>query len=51
MQAAGEDRRMSKAHLKMQLGGIAAAVEAYRTAPTPNVVIIESENRGDELIG
>jgi pilus assembly protein CpaE len=50
MQAAGEDRRMSKAHLKIQMGGIAAAVEAYRTSPTPNVVVIESENRGDELI-
>ena len=42
MQAAGEDRRMGKAHLKIQMGGIAAAAEAYRNAPTPNVVIIES---------
>src|SRR5262249_24042169 len=50
MQAAREDRRMSKAHLKMQMGGIAAAVEAYRSSPTPNVVIIESESRGDDLI-
>ena len=50
MQTAGEDRRMSKAHLKIQMGGIAAAVEAYRASPTPNVVIIESESRGDDLI-
>jgi len=50
MQAAGEDRRMAKAHLKIQMGGIAAAAEAYRTAPTPNVVIIESESRHDELL-
>ena len=50
MQAAGEDRRMVKAHLKIQMGGIAAAAEAYRSSPTPNVVVIESESRHDELL-
>ena len=40
MQAASEDRRMTKAHLKVQMGGIAAATEAYRASATPNVVII-----------
>ena len=50
MQAAGEDRRMDKAHLKIQMGGIAAAAEAYHNAPTPNVVVIESESRHDELL-
>ena len=42
VQAAGEDRRLGKAHLKIQMGGMAAAVEAYRTAPTPNVIILET---------
>jgi pilus assembly protein CpaE len=32
------------------MGGIAAAVEAYRTSPTPNVIVIESESRGDDLL-
>lgn len=50
IQAAGEDRRMAKAHLKMQMGGIAAAVEAYKNSPTPNVIIIESESRGEDLL-
>jgi pilus assembly protein CpaE len=50
MQAAGEDRRMAKAHLKIQMGGMAAAAEAYRSAPTPNVVMIESESRDNELL-
>jgi pilus assembly protein CpaE len=50
VQAAGDDRRMAKAHLKIQMGGIAAAVEAYRNSPTPNVVLIESESRHDELL-
>jgi pilus assembly protein CpaE len=50
LQAAGEDRRLAKAHLKIQMGGIAAASDAYRAAPTPNVIIIESESRGTDLI-
>ena len=50
VQAAGEDRRLGKAHLKVQMGGIAAAVESYSSAPTPNVVIIESETRGNDLL-
>ena len=50
VQAAGEDRRLGKAHLKIQMGGITAAVEAYSTAPTPNVIIIESESRGDDIL-
>jgi pilus assembly protein CpaE len=50
VQAAAEDRRMAKAHLRVQMGGIAAAVEAYRSSPTPNVIMIETENRAEELI-
>jgi pilus assembly protein CpaE len=50
VQAASEDRRMAKAHLKVQMGGIAAAAEAYRSSPTPNVIIIESESRGEDLL-
>jgi pilus assembly protein CpaE len=50
MQAAGEDRRMVKTHLKVQMGGVAAAAEAYRTSPTPNVVVIESTSRGEDLL-
>jgi pilus assembly protein CpaE len=51
IQAAGEDRRLGKAHLKIQMGGITAAVEAYSSSPTPNVIMIESESRGDDLLG
>ena len=50
VQAAGEDRRLSKAHVKVQMGGITAALEAYRSAPTPNVILIESDSRGDDLL-
>ena len=51
VQSAGEDRRLAKAHLKIQMGGMAAAIEAYRTAPTPNVIILETEGRNDILAG
>src|SRR6266436_5126197 len=51
VQAAGEDRRLAKAHLKIQMGGMAAAIEAYRAAPTPNVIILETEGRSDILAG
>src|SRR3954470_18657001 len=51
VQSAGEDRRLGKAHLKIQMGGMAAATEAYRTAPTPNVIILETEGRSDILSG
>ena len=52
VQSAGEDRRMAKTHLKIQMGGAAAANEAYRSSPTPNVIILEFEHRsGDILAG
>src|SRR4051794_5903747 len=51
VQSAGEDRRLGKAHLKIQMGGMAAAVEAYRSAPTPNVIVVETEGRNDILAG
>src|ERR1700674_2262859 len=50
IQAAGEDRRMAKAHLRIQMGGLAAAVEAYQSSPTPNVIMLESESRSDDIL-
>jgi len=51
VRSAGEDRRLSKAHLSVQMGGMAAAIEAYHTVPTPNVIILETEGRSDILAG
>jgi pilus assembly protein CpaE len=51
VRSAGEDRRLGKAHLTVQMGGMAAAVEAYSTVPTPNVIILETEGRSDILAG
>ncbi|MEE7458521.1 CtpF protein [Methylorubrum populi] len=41
IEGVASDRRLQKAHVKVQMGGGAAAVEAYRHAPTPNVILIE----------
>jgi pilus assembly protein CpaE len=51
VQSAGEDRRLGKAHIKIQMGGMAAAIEAYRAAPTPNVIVLETDARSDILAG
>ncbi len=42
---------MAKAHVKIQMGGATAAVEAYRNSPTPNVIFIEAEQRSDDILG
>ena len=47
---AAEDRRMSRAHIKVQMGGAPAAVEAYHSAPTPNVIVIETGGDRVELV-
>src|SRR6201986_2901518 len=51
VQSAGEDRRLGKAHLKIQMGGVGAAIEAYRSAPTPNVIVLEMDGPPDILGG
>jgi pilus assembly protein CpaE len=44
------DRRMAKAHVKLNMGGAPAAVEAYKSAPTPNVVVLEAPGGRDALL-
>jgi pilus assembly protein CpaE len=51
VRSAGEDRRLGKAHFAVHMGGTAAAIEAYRTVPTPNVIILETEAHSDILAG
>ena len=51
LQRAGADRRLSKAHLQVQLGGIAAAVEHYAGQVTPNLLIVETRLTGEEALG
>ena len=51
IETAALDRRMARAHVKVHTGGIGAAAEFYRTAPTPNLILVESRLPVDELIG
>ena len=51
LQSATSDRRMDKVHTKVQMGGPAAAVEAFRESPTPNVIILETLSNPQSLIG
>src|SRR6478609_11183531 len=48
--AAISDRRMAKAHVKQNMGGAAAAVEAYKSAPTPNVIVLEAPASREALL-
>ncbi len=48
--AAASDRRMLKAHVKLHMGGAPAAVEAFRDAPTPNVIVLEANGSRETLI-
>ena len=50
IQAASEDRRLAKAHLRVQMGGVGAAIEAYQSAPTPNVIMLETETRTQNVL-
>lgn len=50
VERAAEDRRMAKAHVKVHMGGVETAVEFYQSAPTPNLIIIESRAEPKNLL-
>lgn len=41
LQTMAEDRRLSRAHVSVQTGGIDAAIKHYQNAPTPNLLLLE----------
>lgn len=46
LQRAASDRRLSKAHVTVQLGGLQAALDHYAGQATPNLLIIETRLQG-----
>lgn len=50
IERAGEDRRMAKAHLKIHMGGIATAIDFFQSAPTPNLIVVESRHEPRQLL-
>src|SRR5262245_54522241 len=51
LERAASDRRLSKAHINVQPGGVQAAVNHYSTQPTPNLLVVETRSQGEEVIG
>ncbi|MEQ1652254.1 MAG: AAA family ATPase [Hyphomicrobium sp.] len=50
LQYAAEDRRLSKAHVSVHMGGIAAAIAHYVDSPTPNLIIVDTALKGAALL-
>jgi pilus assembly protein CpaE len=50
VERASLDRRMAKAHVKIHMGGIPTAVDFYQSAPTPNLIIVESRSEPRPLL-
>jgi pilus assembly protein CpaE len=50
IQAMGTDRRMSKAHVDVHLGGIHAATQVYHQQQTPEVLLVETSKSRDEVM-
>ena len=50
IQAAAADRRMERAHVSLQMGGALAALEAYREAATPNVIVLDTAASRSDLL-
>lgn len=51
IEQAAVDRRLSKAHLTMHMGGLAKAVDHFQTSATPNLIVVESVEGGPALFG
>jgi len=49
LEKAAVDRRLSKAHLTIHMGGIAKAVDQFQTSSTPNLIILETMASGSEI--
>ncbi|OWV96435.1 CtpF protein [Rhizobium sp. R693] len=50
MERCSHDRRMSKVGLRITSGGIAAAANMFTTAPTPNLIILETKAGAASLL-
>jgi pilus assembly protein CpaE len=50
MERCGNDRRMSKVGLRITSGGIAAAANMFASAPTPNLIILETKTNSSSLL-
>jgi pilus assembly protein CpaE len=51
LQRAASDRRLSRAHVGLQAGGMPQAVKYFADHPTPNLLIVETRGQGQAVLG
>jgi len=51
LQTMAEDRRLSRAHVTVQTGGIDGAIKHYQNAPTPNLLLLELIDGPETMVG
>ena len=49
LERAGVDRRLSKTHLTIHMGGVTKAIDHYQSTSTPNLIVLESVEGGPHL--
>jgi len=50
IQSVAKDRRFSKAHVDVHMGGIHAATQVYHQQQTPDVLLVETSKSRDEIL-
>ncbi|MGN6551399.1 MAG: AAA family ATPase [Pararhizobium sp.] len=50
LERCAQDRRMSKVNMKLNAGGIEAAVRMFSSSPTPNLIIVETSAGPKDLL-
>ncbi len=50
VQDAAADRRLSKTHVNLQMGGCPAAIQHFGSNPTPNLIILENSADAGQLL-
>ncbi len=49
-QGAADDRRLAKAHLTVQMGGIETASVHFQDLSTPNLIVVETNEQGQKIL-
>lgn len=50
LQQVASDRRLTRAHVAVHMGGIEAAVQHFAITPTPNLILVEADNECDDIV-
>lgn len=50
LEQASTDRRMAKTHVKIHMGGVSAAIDFYSSAPTPNLLLVETREKREAAL-